>query len=197
MALARPTPAPGTWTSDDLLALPDDGKRYEIVEGVFSEMPGPTWAHQTVLFNLTVLLAPFVQALGGFLRFAPFDVFFPGADPVRPDILVIVPGGNGRPTQRGLMGPPDLVIEVLSPSNRGHDLLTKRSLYARAGVREYWIADPEARSIEILILDGDDLRGHQAAAGDETVSSPLLPAAVFPVSALFAGIDAATEDDEA
>jgi len=195
MALTRPTPAPGTWTDDDLLALPDDGRRYEIIEGTLYETPSPTWAHQTVLFNLTVLLAPFVQALGGFLRFAPFDVFFPGADPVQPDIVIVLPDGNGRPLQRGIKGPPDLVIEVLSPSNRGHDLLTKRALYARAGVREYWVADREARTLQTLVLDGDVLRGHQTAAGDEPVASPLLPAATFPVSALFAGIDAAAEDE--
>jgi len=142
MALTRPAPARGTWTYDDLLALPEEGKRYEIIEGVLYERPAPNWAHATVLFNLTILLAPFVQALGGYLRFAPFDVFFPGADPVQPDIVVLLPGSGGRPVRRGAEGPPALVVEVLSPSNRGHDLLTKRALYARAGVREYWIVDP-------------------------------------------------------
>ncbi len=195
MALTRPTPAPGTWTYDDLLALPEEGKRYEIIEGVLYETPAPNWAHATVLFNLTILLAPFVQALCGYLRFAPFDVFFPGADPVQPDIVVLLPGSGGRPVRRGAEGPPALVVEVLSPLNRGHDLLTKRALYARAGVREYWIVDPEARTLNILVLDGDVLRGHQAATEDVAVRSPLMPAAAFPVSALFAGADLAVDDE--
>ena len=74
-------------------------------------------------------------------------------------------------------GAPDLVIEVLSPSNRGHDLLTKRALYARAGVREYWIVDPEARTIEILALDRDALHLVGVSSGDESPVSPLFGSA--------------------
>ena len=197
MALTRPTPAPGTWTYDDLLALPDDGKRYEIIEGVLYEMPAPNWAHATVIANLFLLLGPIVQALGGLLRTAPLDIFFPGADPVQPDMIVLLPGSRGKPVRRGVEGRPDIVIEILSPSNRGHDRLTKRALYARAGVREYWIVDPEARTLEIMVLDGDVLRGHQTAGGDDPVDSPLLSAAAFPVSALFVDADAPAESEPA
>jgi Uma2 family endonuclease len=196
MALVRPTPAPGTWTYDDLLALPDEGKRYEIIEGVLYETPAPVWAHATVIANLMLLLGPIVQALGGLIRTASLDVFFPGGDPVQPDIVVLLSGGRAKPVRRGVQGPPDLVIEVLSPSNRGHDLLTKRAFYARAGVREYWIVDPEARALEILVLDGDALRGHQTASGVDPARSSLLPAAAkFPVSALFVGADLPTDDE--
>ena len=86
----------------------------------------------------------------------------------------MLPGSDARVELRGVEGPPDLVIEVLSPSNRGHDLLTKRALYARAGVREYWLVDPDARTVEILTLDRDAFHLAMAASGDEAPVSPLL-----------------------
>ena len=87
-------------------------------------------------------------------------------------------------------GAPDLLIEVLSPSNRAHDILTKRALYGRAGVREYWIVDPEARTLEILSLDRDALHGVVAASGTDQPISPLLGPLSIVVDDLFAGIDA-------
>jgi len=82
------------------------------------------------------------------------------------------------------------VIEVVSPSNRGRDLLTKRALYARAGVREYWLVDPDARTIEILTLDRDAFHLAVAASGNETPVSPLLGPLPTTAAALFADIDA-------
>jgi Uma2 family endonuclease len=185
MALSKPA---GTWTYEDLLSLPDDGRRYEIIEGDLYEMPSPTWAHAVTIANLMLLLGPIVQSIGGWLLSAPLDTFFRGADPVQPDILAILPGSRAVGHGRGVEGPPDLVIEVLSPSNRGHDLLTKRLLYARAGVREYWIVDPMERVVEVLTLEGDAFHTVQVASGDEAVSSKLLPDATLPLAAIFFGI---------
>jgi Uma2 family endonuclease len=192
MALTKP--APGHWRYEDLLDLPDDGRRYEIIEGELYEMPAPSWAHQTILYNLVLALGPLIQALGGILRFAPLDTFFTGADPVQPDIIVLLPDGEARPSKRGVEGPPDLVVEVISPSNRGHDRLTKYALYARAGVREYWLIDPDARRIDIHALDRDALHLVQSAADDDIVISPLLAADEIPVAAVFAGIEAGDAD---
>ena len=75
MAIAK---APGTWTYEDLLSLPDDGKRYEIIEGELYEMPSPSWDHSTIVMNLIALLLPIISGLGGQLRTAPLDVFFGG-----------------------------------------------------------------------------------------------------------------------
>lgn len=164
----------GTWTYNDLFSLPDDGKRYEIIEGELYEMPAPGWDHAITVMNVILLLAPIVRALGGKLVTSPVDVFFPGADPVQPDILVIIPGSRAAGHGRGVEGAPDLVVEVLSPSNRGHDLLTKRALYARAGVREYWIVDPDARTVQFLILDRDAFHLAVTASGNDHLVSPLL-----------------------
>jgi Uma2 family endonuclease len=189
MAMTKPA---GTWTYEDLFSLPNDGRRYEIIEGELYEMPAPNWDHAVTILNLLLLLAPVVQALGGRLATAPVNVFFPGADPVQPDILVLLPGWGGQLQQRGPQGVPDLLIEIISPFNPDHDLMTKRALYSRAGVREYWIVDPAKQTVEILALDRGRFRTQQIASGTDQVSSPLL-AASFPVTAIFAGVGEAAD----
>lgn len=179
--------APGTWTYDDLFSLPDDGKRYEIIEGMLYQLPSAGWDHATVVMNLIQLLLPVVRGLNGILLTAPLDVFVPGRDPVIPDILALLPQTRAVPRMRGVEGPPDLIVEVASPSNRVHDLLTKRALYGRAGVREYWIVEPSTRSAEMLILHGDALHTAQIAAGNDTMTSPLLGATIS-LDAIFASV---------
>jgi Uma2 family endonuclease len=191
MALTKPA---GAWTYDDLFSLPDDGKRYEIIEGELYEMPPPNAYHAVTLINLLFLLGPAVQASGGRIFTAPFDVFFPGANPVQPDIVVTLRGVRGRLRRRGYEGAPDLVVELLSPTNRVHDLLTKRALYARAGVREYWIVDPMQRTVEVLALDRDALHAVQLATGNDSVISPLLNQTAFSLEAIFAGLDEIEDD---
>ncbi len=186
MAITKPA---GSWTYEDLFSLPDDGRRYEIIEGELCEMPSPTSAHGVAIRNLMFLLGPVIEMLRGWLLTAPLDVFFPGADPVQPDIVVLLPDSNASLVVRGIEGPPDLLVEVLSPSNRGRDLLTKRALYARAGVREYWIVDPMSRTIEVLTLDRDAFHTAQVAAGQDTVVSPLLGGMAFPLATVFARLD--------
>lgn len=188
MALELTKPA-GTWTYDDLFSLPDDGRRYEIIEGELYEMPSPNFWHATTIMNLIALLLPVVGALRGRLYTASLDVFFPGADPVVPDILAILPSSRAVGRQRGVEGPPDLIIEVLSPSNRGHDLLTKRALYARAGVREYWIVDPGNRTVDVLTLDHDAFHAVDDPSPGDEIASPLLGNATFLAGQIFAGLD--------
>lgn len=186
MALTKPA---GTWTYEDLFSLPE-GKHYEISEGELYEMPAPSWGHVAVVMNLILLLGPLVRSLGGQIGTAPAGVFFSGANPVAPDILVILPGSHAASGGRGVEGPPDLLIEVLSPSSRAHDLLTKRALYGRGGVREYWIADPARGSVEVLTLEGDALHSRQLATGDETVLSPVLNGTGISLAEIFAGVEA-------
>ncbi|HEU0116736.1 MAG TPA: Uma2 family endonuclease [Thermomicrobiales bacterium] len=176
------------WTYDDLLVLPDDGRRYEIIEGTLYEMTGPNGAHILTASNLIMLLLPLVQRAGGRLVTAVADVFFSGADPVEPDIAVLLPGGAVI-APRGIEGAPDLIVEVMSPGNRAHDLLTKRGLYERGGVREYWLVDPTARTVEILTLEDGRYRSLGVAADDAPVASPLLAGEPFAAGAAFAGLD--------
>lgn len=186
MALTKPA---GAWTYEDLLDLPDDGRRYEIIDGMLYEIPGATSAHAFTIVNIILLLHPLLASIGGRIVTAPLDVFFAGANPVQPDILVLLPGGRAQVVPRGIEGPPDILIEVLSPANRNHDVLTKRALYGRAGVREYWIVDPETRTVEILTLDRDALHLAHALTANDAVISPLLGPVCDSAGHLFPEID--------
>ena len=184
MAVTKPA---GAWRYEDLFDLPDDGRRYEIIDGELFELTAPNIDHAIVIMNLIALFLPAVKAMGGQLLTAPVDVFLPGAEPVQPDLMVLLPDRRAIVTRRGLEGAPNLLIEVLSPSNPAHDRVRKRAVYARGRVPEYWLVSPEAASIEVLVLDGDLYRTHVRTAGDESVTSPSLPGLSFPASAAFAG----------
>ncbi len=115
------------WTYADLLALPDDGKRREIIDGVCYEMPLPNTDHATIIINLLALCIPLVRGLDGRLFTAPLDLFLPNADPVQPDLLTLLTEQVGLVSKRGVEGAPALIMEVLSPSNPEHDRVTKRA----------------------------------------------------------------------
>jgi Uma2 family endonuclease len=184
--MAVTKPRAGEWKYDDLWSLPDDGKRYEIINGVLYEMPSPSVLHAMVVANVIALLLPLVAPLAGRVLTAPLDVRFPGADPVQPDVLVLLPERLAAIAgARELQVAPDLVVEVLSPSNPEHDRIRKREVYAGGGVREYWIVSPQAAIVEVLALGGEAYRTHVRAGGEETVTSTVLPALSFPASRLF------------
>lgn len=173
------------WTYEDLFSLPE-GKRYEIIDGELFEMPSPAAIHALVLMSLIARFLPLVTSLRGSILTAPLDVFMAGANPVQPDILVLLPDRLDLISTRGIEGAPDLVVEILSPSNPRHDRVTKRELYARGGVREYWLVSPEAAIVEVLVLGEDGAyRTHVRAGGDELVSSVVLPDLGFPASEVF------------
>ncbi|MFT4039803.1 MAG: Uma2 family endonuclease [Thermomicrobiales bacterium] len=175
MALAKFAKPAGTWRYEDLASLPDDGTRYEIIDGDLYELGGPRSVHARVIARLIVLLLPVLDRLGAEWVNAPLDVFFAGANPVEPDIMVLLPGSRAQFVDNGIIGPPDLLIEVVTPANREHDTVRKRALYARGGVREYWIVDPEFRAIEVIGAEGETLE-RVAADGDGELRwrSPLL-----------------------
>jgi Uma2 family endonuclease len=175
-----------TWTYEDLLTLPDDGKRYEIIDGELFEMPAPTFEHSTAVMNLIALFLPVVTSLGGLIRTAPLDVFMQGADPMQPDIVILLPDRLHLIRSCGIEGPPNLVVEVLSPSNPEHDRIRKRLLYARGGVDEYWLASPEAAIIEVWVREGNSFRLFVRAGGEEPVRSKIFGDLSFPASVVFA-----------
>jgi len=96
----------GAWCYEDILTFPDDGRRYEIIEGDLYEMPSPTSVHAATIINLIALLLPLVAKFRGRLFTAPLDVFIPGGDPVQPDVLVVLPDGKARVELRDVEGPP-------------------------------------------------------------------------------------------
>jgi Uma2 family endonuclease len=172
------------WKFEDLFGLPD-GRRYEIIAGELFELPTPGTDHATAVINLLLLLHPEVKKLDGLILLGPLVVFMKGADPVLPDIMVVLPDRRHYMSKRGIEGPPNLLVEILCAANPAHDRLRKRALYARAGVLEFWIVSPEAATIEVLTLDGDDYTLLARSGGDEPIKSQLFPDLIFPVSAVF------------
>lgn len=154
LAVAELFPPQGEWTESDYFALPDTNRYVELSEGRLIMPPHPTYRHQEALKRLFLQLHAFVEEHDlGVVEVAPLPVrLWPGK--IRePDILFIAKEHTDRIGEQAC-GVPDLVVEVLSPATRETDRGEKYSEYAKAGVREYWLADPEKRSIEVYTLHG-------------------------------------------
>ena len=171
-------------TYDDYVNLPDDGKRYEIIDGELYVNPSPNMKHQLVLGNLFFSLTAFVRVHKvGLVFVAPFDVVMSLENIVQPDILFISTERMHVLTDANVRGVPDIAIEVLSPGTRRKDQTKKRQAYERHGVQEYWIVDPEDDSIHILRLSGQKFE--RIVVGGN-IRSPLLPGFSLPLKKLFA-----------
>lgn len=149
-------PPQGQWTYEDWLRLPDDGWQYEVIKGVLYMVPAPTPQHQRASSNLELRMKLFVMEHHlGEVFYAPLDVYPPGQEtPVEPDLLFIAAERAHLISERGIEGAPDLVVEVLSPKTWWRDRRVKVPLYEETGVRECWLVDPAARTIEVYILRG-------------------------------------------
>ena len=171
-------PAQGAWTYEDYLRLPEDGRRYEIINGVLHVASAPSYIHQYVVTKIGRFLDAFTeqQQLGVVLT-APFDVRLPGNRGVlQPDILFLQTGNVPEVSTTAFRGVPDLVVEVLSPSTRRYDSSIKLDAYEQAGVREYWLVDPIARFVLVYALPEDGreyVLAGEFTAKDE-LTSPLL-----------------------
>ena len=138
------------WTRDEVLALPDDGQRYELVDGELLVTPSPRGRHQRGVLGLYLLVHPYVRAnCLGFTMLSPADLDLHAGQLVQPDLFVGAMIDGHEPVEWEEFGVPTLVVEVLSPATARHDRLTKRRRYQRSGVPTYWIADLDARLVEV------------------------------------------------
>jgi Uma2 family endonuclease len=178
------------WTEADWEQLPDDGQRYEIIDGVLYVSTAPSLFHQWIVQEVNAALREQLVAPGiAFVFLAPVGVFMTGATPVQPDLVVVRREDRGMLRDRRVRGVPALLVEVLSPSNAEQDLEVKRAAYARAGVSEYWVFRPAERDA-LVHSEPDGARGEYArvvhvAPGGELVS-PTLPFRA-PIAPFFAG----------
>jgi Uma2 family endonuclease len=154
--VSRPVPEPGKWTFEDWLRLPEDGYRYEIIDGEMFLAPPPDFVkHQEPVFELAAQLREFVKPRNlGKVGIAPTGVRLPNQPvPLQPDIFFIAATRQDVKVGQYVEGAPDLIVEVLSPSNWLYDRQEKFAVYESAGVREYWIVDPRAKTIEVFVLE--------------------------------------------
>ena len=147
----------GEYTLEDYLALPDE-RRVELIDGVFYDMSSPTTYHQLIAAKLHAMILSWIeQNKGGCMPFiAPVDVQLDCDDKtiVQPDLLILC--DKGKYTPERIVGAPDFVAEVLSKSTRNKDLFVKLSKYKNAGVREFWIIDPDKKTVMVWDFEHDD-----------------------------------------
>lgn len=138
------------WTREEVLALPDDGNRYELVDGELLVMPSPRMLHQDASSEIEFLLRQYVNEHGiGKMHHAPADLELRSGQVVQPDIFVSSLVDGRRAREWSEVGIPLLIVEVLSPKYERHDREVKRALYQRLGVPTYWIVDLDARAVEV------------------------------------------------
>jgi Uma2 family endonuclease len=154
----------------DYLATPSDGRRHEILDGALHVTPAPTPRHQWVSWGLERQLADYFHKRGlGKMFHAPIDVILTDGDIVQPDIVVCE---RTQVSARGIEGIPLIVLEILSPSTRKHDLELKAQRYAKLGVPHYWIVDPEAKRVDCHRLEENRYPRIAGAEGQSSFVHP-------------------------
>ena len=180
-------------TYDEYCLLPDDRNRYEVIEGELTMSPSPNFRHQDTVWNLGQILRVFAKEHGlGVVIGAPMDVILEPNTIVQPDLLFI------RSDNIGIIGDviegaPDLCVEVLSPSTSLHDRHTKKAVYARCGVPEYWIIDSAREIVSVFEIDGDTYRLRTEATGDDVVTSGVLTGFQITARSVFAYASSQTQ----
>ncbi|MCU0493768.1 MAG: Uma2 family endonuclease [Chloroflexaceae bacterium] len=173
--------------------LPDDGNRYEIIDGVLYMTTAPSFFHQWISNRLYRFVAIPLEDQGlAYGVTAPIGLIMPGCDPVQPDFVLVSKANAGIIADRRIRGVPDLIAEVLSPNNPELDTATKRQVYARAGVPEYWVVRPATRDVLVY-------RTPDSTQGDYTSEQVIRPDATltalhFPVSVAIANLFAGAPD---
>ncbi len=150
---ADPRPQTSKLTYEDYVTLPDDGRRYEILDGELAVSPSPRTLHQRVLRALGFSIHEWVTPRGlGEVFIAPVDVILDRTTVVVPDLVFVSQARAAIVTEKAIEGAPDLLVEILSDSTARHDRGAKMKLYAHYGVARYWIVDADARALEIYAL---------------------------------------------
>lgn len=162
------------YTYEDYLKTPDD-KRYELIDGELLLTPSPVPRHQVISVELLFKLSEFVAEnnLGKVLH-APCDVYLDNENVVQPDILFISKDRLGIIGEKNIQGASDLAIEIISENSVYRDMVQKKRLYARFGVKEYWIVIPEEEEIEVYTLKDNTYQLYQTYGKADTLESPAL-----------------------
>ncbi len=161
-------------------------KRYELLGGEFYMAPAPIPYHQYISKKLFHCLYEHTREHDlGEVYYSPIDVVLSSEDVVQPDILFIAKERLGLIGEEALHGAPDLMIEILSPSTAERDRTLKKTLYARSGVKEFWIVDPIAKTVEVLVLTQQGYQLFKRFEINQTLRSPFLAGIEIPLNEIF------------
>ncbi len=173
------------FTHADLLAAPEDNKRREIIDGELFVTPSPYFDHQRILRNLYDALRRHLEKHPiGELLFAPLDVILSVHDVLEPDLLFVL-NEHRHILKDWVRGAPDLAVEILSSTTASRDRGLKMRTYARYGVREYWLVDPNQRAIEVYRLVEQGYELARTFQSTDTLTSELFPGLGLPVTPIF------------
>ena len=164
------------FTYSDYLLLPDNGKKYEVLDGELIMSPSPSPVHQNILLNLATILKLFVEQNDlGKIFIAPCDVVLSEYDVVQPDIIFIAKQNEHIIGESHIHGSPDLIVEIFSPHSVKFDCDIKRKIYSRHCIQEYWMVDPTAQKVQVLRLQQGSLRLTMELSSNDTLNSPFFP----------------------
>jgi Uma2 family endonuclease len=175
-------------TYDEFQTLPRDGsKRFELIEGEVFMTPSPNTSHQRAVARLLRALADFADEHDlGEVFIAPYDIVFSKWTALEPDLLFVGKEQRSIITDANVQGVPDLVIEILSPSNKEYDRDTKLRAYEKAGVPEIWYFDPEDKTAEILNLGSDGRYRVTRLSANAGITSRVFPGLSLMLDRVFA-----------
>ncbi len=187
---------PRTLTVADLYAMPESerGERYELIDGELFVTPAPAMRHQVISSNLFFHLSAHVRSLRIGWVGDNSGVRIGDGTYVIPDLVFISREREETIGEANIEAAPDLVVEILSPSTRRNDLLIKRTLYARIGVREYWLIEPATQTVTVLTLSSDSYVEVSTSDGG-SIRSQVLPGLHLTFDDVFEEVDSASLED--
>lgn len=173
------------YTIEDYMKTPDD-VRYELIEGELLMTPSPLTRHQRAVGKFFVRLDNYVSIHGvGEVFVSPYDVVLDNENVFEPDVIFVSKENSPIITEANIKGAPDMVIEVLSPSTSKRDLINKKRIYAKYGVKEYWIADPQEKTVDLFILNDKQFDLKKRYAKDDVIESVILNGLQIPLKEVF------------
>jgi Uma2 family endonuclease len=178
--------ATGLIIAEDYRSLPETGRRYQLIEGDLYMAPAPNRFHQDISFNIGFILAKYLEDRPiGKAYFAPFDVYLTEHDVFQPDLVFIARENFAILTDAGVEGAPDLVIEILSAKTAKLDRKLKIRVYARTGVKELWLVDPDMRVVEVFVLPKNSQQPAAIYRENDRFASSFFPGLAFEVAIFF------------
>ena len=166
--------------------MPEGPPYFQVIEGPLVMSPSPNTFHQDVVVNLSYLLRRYLDRKPvGIVCVAPLDVYLSDVNVYQPDVIFISNARRSIVTERGIEGAPDLVVEILSPGTARYDRGSKRKIYARTGVKELWLVDPDVKAIQVYQLDRNAETPSATHGATAIFKSALLPGLRIKAAAVF------------
>lgn len=170
---------------EDLESFPNDNLRREILGGELYVTPSPIPRHQSIVLEIARALADYADGTGGKAYVSPLDTVLDAQNVVEPDVIYVGPERLGTLGRKAIIGVPSLVVEILSPGTKRTDRGSKRDIYARFGIPEYWIVDPDANTIE-RCSDPHEGAYREIVVFNDDMPAATLPDFVLPFKTVFA-----------